>query len=97
MKGLLCFALAFASACANNVVQDSDGTHEDAYIRSYFYVGGSYVPDGSGGHIYRDQMYVERLRPVHGTVHDVPIVLIHGQAQTGTVSHPRYLLRYSCA
>jgi hypothetical protein len=31
-------------------------------------------------------MYVERLVPVEGPYQDTPIVLIHGQAQTGTVS-----------
>lgn len=55
-------------------------------IRSYFYVGGEYVEDGNGGHIIRDQMYVEKLLPVGGATQDTPIVLIHGQAQTGSVS-----------
>ncbi|TQN70279.1 putative secreted lipase [Colletotrichum shisoi] len=58
---------------------------EAPYIRSYFYVGGGYVDDGSGGHIFRDQMYVEKLLPVHGVSQETPIVLIHGQAQTGSV------------
>lgn len=93
MKALLRLALAFVSAYATGLTRDSDGTYEDASIRSFFYIGGSYVPDGSGGHIHRDQMYVERLRPVHRAIHDVPIVLIHGQAQTGSVSHPRRLSR----
>ncbi|KAI8656391.1 AB hydrolase-1 domain-containing protein [Fusarium sp. Ph1] len=53
-------------------------------IRSYFYVGGEYVEDGNGGHIFRDQMYVEKLLPVSGATQDTPIVLIHGQAQTGS-------------
>lgn len=55
-------------------------------IRSYFYVGGQYVDDGNGGHVFRDQMYVEHLMPVGGATQDAPIVLIHGQAQTGSVS-----------
>lgn len=59
---------------------------ETPYIRSYFYVGGGYVDDGSGGHIFRDQMYVEKLLPVHGVSQETPIVLIHGQGQTGSVS-----------
>lgn len=59
---------------------------EVPYIRSYFYVGGGYVDDGSGGHIFRDQMYVEKLLPTFGVTQETPIVLIHGQAQTGTVS-----------
>ncbi|KAJ3541502.1 hypothetical protein NM208_g4582 [Fusarium decemcellulare] len=57
---------------------------EVPYTRSYFYTGGQYVDDGSGGHIFRDQMYVEKLVPSSGTTQDVPIVFIHGQAQTGT-------------
>ncbi|POR33810.1 Uncharacterized protein TPAR_06002 [Tolypocladium paradoxum] len=56
------------------------------YQRTYFHVGGGYVDDGAGGHIFRDQMYVERLRPANGVTQDTPIVLIHGQAQTGSVS-----------
>ncbi|KAK2596635.1 hypothetical protein QQS21_006311 [Conoideocrella luteorostrata] len=53
-------------------------------VRSYFYVGGSYADDGKGGHIFRDQMYVEQLKPAHGVRRKTPIVIIHGQAQTGT-------------
>lgn len=54
-------------------------------VRSYFYAGGQYVDDGAGGHIFRDQMYVERLQPAGGAKNETPIVFIHGQAQTGTV------------
>ncbi|KAM0194375.1 hypothetical protein ACHAPI_007136 [Fusarium lateritium] len=53
-------------------------------IRSYFMVGGGYVNDGVGGEIFRGQMYVERLVPVEGPYQNTPLVLIHGQAQTGT-------------
>ncbi|TWU71690.1 hypothetical protein ED733_002315 [Metarhizium rileyi] len=53
-------------------------------VRNYFYVGGGYADDGKGGHIFRDQMYVEQLRPVNSVVQTTPIVIIHGQAQTGT-------------
>lgn len=55
-------------------------------IRSYFYVGGGYATDGAGGEIFRDQMYVEKLMPAKGPKQRTPIVFIHGQAQTGTVS-----------
>ncbi|KAJ6440841.1 alpha/beta-hydrolase [Purpureocillium lavendulum] len=55
-----------------------------SHRRSYFYVGGGYVDDGVGGHIFQDQMYVERLLPADGVTQDTPLVLIHGQAQTGT-------------
>ncbi|KAF5649525.1 adenylosuccinate lyase [Fusarium tjaetaba] len=52
--------------------------------RSFFYVGGRYDDDGDGGHVFRDQMYVEKLAPVKGAWKDTPIVMIHGMAQTGT-------------
>ena len=62
---------------------------EVPYIRTYFYAGGKYVDDGAGGHIFRDQMYVEKLVPSTGVTQETPIVFIHGQGQTGTVScHP---------
>ncbi|KAH6606011.1 fusarubin cluster-esterase [Trichoderma cornu-damae] len=57
---------------------------EAAAIRTFFYTGGGYTDDGVGGHIYREQMYVERLRPARGVSRATPIVFIHGQAQTGT-------------
>ena len=57
---------------------------EEPCTRSFFYAGGGYVDDGNGRHSFRDQMYVERLRPVDGPTQDAPVVLIHGQAQTGT-------------
>lgn len=58
---------------------------EVAATRTYFYVGGGYEDDGSGGHIFQDQMYVEKLEsssPI-GNASD-PIIFIHGQGQTGT-------------
>ncbi|UNI16224.1 hypothetical protein JDV02_002684 [Purpureocillium takamizusanense] len=58
----------------------ASGSHR----RTSFYVGGGYVDDGAGGHVFRDQMYVERLQPAGGVTQDTPLVLIHGQAQTGT-------------
>lgn len=51
--------------------------------RSYFYVGGNYVEQGSG-HVFSNQMYVERLVPLKPT-QTWPLVFIHGQGQTGTV------------
>ena len=59
---------------------------ETPYTRSYFYIGGEYVDDGSGNHIFRDQMYVEKLTPISGATQRVPVVIIHGLGQTGTVS-----------
>jgi hypothetical protein len=53
-------------------------------VRTYFYVGGGYADDGSGGHIFKDQMYVEKLSPVSTKRKQPnPIVFIHGQGQTG--------------
>ncbi|KAL8825380.1 MAG: hypothetical protein Q9191_004453 [Dirinaria sp. TL-2023a] len=52
--------------------------------RSYFYVGGEYVDDGTGMHLFTDQMYVEKLVPQGGAKHQEAIIFIHGQAQTGT-------------
>lgn len=66
---------------------------EAASIREYFYAGGSYADDGKGGHIFKDQAYVEHLTPVSGATKRYPIVFIHGQAQTGTVSFPYSLQR----
>lgn len=53
--------------------------------RSYFYVGGSYVTTSTGT-LFENQMYVEKLLPLVPT-QPYPLVFIHGQAQTGTVSH----------
>lgn len=37
-------------------------------------------------------MYIEHLKPINGITQNLPIVLIHGQAQTGTVSwHPKLI------
>ena len=37
-------------------------------------------------HIFKDQMYVEKLVPQGGAKQREPIIFVHGQAQTGTVS-----------
>ncbi|KAL8364949.1 hypothetical protein RB595_003982 [Gaeumannomyces hyphopodioides] len=75
--------LAFATATVFSLtVAGSDG--EEPYVRTFFYAGGQYVDDGSGGKIFRDQMYVEKLLPVGGVTQTTPVVLIHGQAQTGS-------------
>lgn len=56
-------------------------------IRDYFYVGGSYVEDtGAGGEVFANQMYVEHLVPPGGATQKWPLVFIHGQGQSGTVS-----------
>lgn len=74
---------AYAASSADGV---SPAASEVAAIRTFFYTGGGYADDGAGGHIYREQMYVERLQPAAGVSKPTPIVFIHGQAQTGTVS-----------
>ncbi|KAG8629957.1 hypothetical protein KVT40_001576 [Elsinoe batatas] len=56
-------------------------------IRTFSYVGGEYADDGTGTgeSIFRNQLYVEKLEPFnHTNPQPAPIVLIHGQAQTGT-------------
>lgn len=53
--------------------------------RSYMYVGGQYILNDAGEHVFADQMYVEKLTPTAGSTKPHPIVFIHGQAQTGTV------------
>ena len=55
--------------------------------RNYFYVGGSYVDDGNGGHVFTDQMYVEHLVPMKVS-QKYPLLLIHGGGQTGSVITP---------
>ena len=66
----------------------TSSSEELPYTRSFLYAGGSYADDGTGKgeHIYHDQMYVEHLVPVKGITQEFPLVMIHGQAQTGTVS-----------
>lgn len=50
----------------------------------YFYAGGEYTTlADTGEHIRTGQIYVEKLTPTRVT-QPYPIVLIHGQAQTGT-------------
>lgn len=65
---------------------DNDWTNsvEAFAAREYFYVGGSYV-NTTSGHLFANQMYVEKLIPKKST-QKYPLVFIHGQAQTGTVS-----------
>ena len=66
----------------------AEATDEVPHTRSYFYVGGRYDTDEKGLTTYRDQMYIEKLLPVGGATQKSPIILIHGQAQTGTVRPP---------
>ncbi|KAG9515032.1 alpha/beta-hydrolase, partial [Aureobasidium melanogenum] len=52
------FALLFTVICATrgSCAYGYMANEEVPYIRNYFYVGGKYVSDGSGGHAFQDQM-----------------------------------------
>jgi len=52
------------------------------YRRSYFYAGGTYVPQGDSS-IMQGAMYVEHLVPQHVT-QPLPLLVIHGHGMTGT-------------
>lgn len=56
-----------------------------SHDRSYFYVGGNYSVNTDGQHAFTNQMYVEKLVPAGGVSREYPIVLVHGNGQTGTV------------
>ncbi|KAF8470840.1 Alpha/Beta hydrolase protein [Kalaharituber pfeilii] len=75
---LLTLALSTAQAISNNHFSFP------AHYRDYFYVGGRYVDDGAGGHVFQDQMYVEHLVPQSQVKGKHPLVMIHGKAMTGT-------------
>lgn len=73
--------LLIGVSCANS----DSSANEVAAVRTFFYVGGGYSEDSNGGHIFKDQMYVEKLSPASTQRKQPdPIVLIHGQGQTGT-------------
>jgi len=64
----------------NQCTKDSHPIH-----REYFYVGGEYTFDGSSkGSVMTGQMYVEHLTSPYGIQQPYPLVLIHGNAMTGT-------------
>ena len=79
------FALGLASLAEPSALPQREGT-EAAASREYFYIGGNYALTNTGGHIFTNQMYVEKLSPARKR-HRYPLVFIHGQAQTGTVSY----------
>jgi hypothetical protein len=73
--------------CIVSAHNDRPAEPESPAVRIFFYVGGGYSDDGSGGHIFKDQMYVEKLSPVSNKrKQSSPIVFIHGQGQTGQTS-----------
>lgn len=65
-------------------------TTEEFASREYFYIGGDYVDDGNDGFVKESQMYVEKLTPTsageRGGAQKFPVVFIHGNGQSGTVS-----------
>ncbi|CAF1419936.1 unnamed protein product [Adineta steineri] len=64
----------------NTCAKDSRPVH-----REYFYVGGEYVYDTSSqGFVMTGQMYVEHLTSPYGIQQPYPLVLMHGNAMTGT-------------
>jgi hypothetical protein len=82
---LLALLFTFIHATRGSCAYGYTANEEVPYIRNYFYVGGKYVSDGSGGHAFQDQMYVERLTPLGGPRNQRPLVFIPGAGQTGTV------------
>ena len=79
------FIFLFVTDTISCCFHDISEGHEIAAVRRYFYVGGQYVSDGQGGHLFADQMYIEELQPVSGQSNKAPIIFIHGAGQTGTV------------
>ncbi|KAA8644968.1 hypothetical protein EYZ11_004483 [Aspergillus tanneri] len=78
-KNILTGLIALAS-----VTSPLASSAEITYHREYLYVGGQYVQNADGDHLFSDQMYVEKLTPSGGVSKPHPVVFIHGQAQTGT-------------
>lgn len=73
-----------------DVVSAHPGHHvvaETATIRTFFYVGGGYSDDGNGGHIFKDQMYVEKLAPItRGATTRVPLSSFTARARLEQIS-----------
>ncbi|OQU95507.1 hypothetical protein CLAIMM_01696 [Cladophialophora immunda] len=64
----------------------TDNKVETPCHRQYFYVGGVYEEDKSptyGGHIMKNQTYVECLTPLGGATREYPLVFVHGGGQSG--------------
>lgn len=86
-KRVLWIASLLVGAVTAQTAQTATVTNpgDVAYHRRYMYVGGGYVVNSAGQHVFSNQMYVERLTPTRGASKTNPIVFVHGQAQTGTV------------
>lgn len=87
MRSAIFFFLGIAGAAITNPTNTTDPPH----TRQYFYSGGQYVTNTAGEHTWTDQLYVEQLTPLAGITKENPIIFIHGQAQTGTVSLYQHL------
>lgn len=87
MRSAIFFSLGLAGVAIANPTNATETPH----TRQYFYTGGQYVTNSDGEHTWTDQLYVEQLTPVGGATKESPIILIHGQAQTGTVSRYQQL------
>ena len=66
LVSFLCLFRALLVTSTQDYKEPLDVNEEVPYIRNYFYAGGRYVSDGSGGHVFQDQMYVESLTPPGG-------------------------------
>lgn len=79
-----------------NAGDDDWVTSVEAFAaREYFMIGGNYV-NTTTGHLFANQMYVEKLIPKKST-QPYPLVFIHGQAQTGSVSEIYVSIRATCS
>lgn len=85
MRSTLAMAVlagALSLAGPTSAQQRETGLATSVATRSFFYAGGTYVGE-AGKEVMSGQMYVERLAP-REVRQPLPIVLIHGAAQTAT-------------
>lgn len=87
MRRMFCAASALVAATLSLIApvasqQKQAGIATAAAERSFFYAGGQYVGE-PGKEVMAGQMYVERLAP-REVRQSLPVVLIHGAAQTAT-------------
>jgi hypothetical protein len=85
---LVCGIASCASAlnCTGiNAIKPQCLSSESAYTRDVFWIGGHYVETALGLETY-DQMYVEKLTPLHGVQKPYPLVLFHGGGISRAVS-----------
>ncbi|THZ32434.1 alpha/beta-hydrolase [Aureobasidium pullulans] len=73
LASFLCLFRALLVTSTQDYKGPLDVNEEVPCIRNYFYAGGRYVSDGSGGHVFQDQMYVERLTPPGGPRKQTPL------------------------